>query len=89
MRADVIGLEVMGIVGNDERDAGFLRHAADLRHGDFVLIEMVVLHLEEEIVFSEQILVFVGEAARIFVAVGEERFVDIAAQAGGERDQAF
>ncbi len=33
--------------------------------------------------------VFVGEAARVFVRSCEEGFVDVAAQAGGERDQAF
>ena len=49
----------------------------------------MVLNFEEEIVFAEDVLVGVGQAARLVVAVGEEGFGDVAAQAGGHADQAF
>ena len=54
-----------------------------------VLLEAVVLHFEEEVVLAEHVRVFVGEAAGVVVLVGQEGFVDVAAQAGRQRDQAF
>ncbi len=54
-----------------------------------VQVEAVVLQFQEEILLPEQVGVFVGEPARVVVTIGEQRFVDVAAQAGRERDQAL
>ncbi len=87
--AGVVAAEVVGVVGGDEREAGVFGEAVDEREEGLVLVEAVVLEFEEEIVFAEEVRVFVGEAAGFVVAVGEEGFVDVAAKAGRERDQAF
>ncbi len=47
----------------------------------------MVLHLEEEVPAAEQVLVFVGDPARLVVAVGEKSFVHVATQTGGEADE--
>ena len=89
MGAGVFFAEVVGVVGGDEGDAGIEREAVDLGGEACILFEAVVLNFEEEVVFAEHLLVGVGHAARVFVPVGEDGFVKIAAEAGGEADEAF
>ncbi len=85
-----VGLaQVVGIVGGDQRDAGVGRQAMHQRHDFGVGLQAVILQFEEEILGAEQVCVFVGDAARVFVAVLQESFVDVAAQACRERDQAL
>ena len=66
-----------------------MREAVDLRRQALVLLEAVVLNFEEEVVLAEHVAIGVGEAAGVVVLVGEDGFVEIAAQAGGEADQAL
>ena len=89
VRAGVFAAQVVGVVGGDERDAGFDGEAIDLRDEALVLFEAVVLNFEEEIVFAEDVAIGVSEAAGIVVLVGEDGFVEVAAQAGREADEAF
>ena len=49
----------------------------------------MILQLQEEILLAEQVAVLVGQALGFVVAVRQQGFVDIAAQARRERDQAF
>ncbi len=49
----------------------------------------MVLHFEEEVLLAEHVRVLVGEAAGFVVAVRQQGFVDVAAEAGGHRDQAL
>ena len=66
-----------------------MREAVDLRREPLVLLEAVILNFEEEIVLAEDVAIGVGEAARVVVLVGEDGFVEVAAQAGREADEAF
>ena len=89
VRARVGLAQVVGIVGGHQRDAGVGSQAMHQRHDFGVGLQAVILQFEEEILGAEQVGVFVGDAARVFVAVLQQGFVDVAAQARGERDQAL
>ena len=89
MRAGVVLAEVVRIVGDHQRNPGVARQAMDLRQHFLIRIQAVILQLQEEILLAEQVAVLVGQALGFVVAVGQQGFVDIAAQAGRERDQAF
>ena len=54
-----------------------------------VLLQAVILNFEEEIVLAEHVGVAVGQALGFLVAVRQDGFVDVAAQAGRQRDQAL
>jgi len=87
--AGVVFAQVVGIIGDDERDAGFDGEAVDLRGEALILLEAVILNFEEVVVFAEEVAIFVGEAAGVFVVFVEDGFVDVSAEAGGEADEAF
>ena len=89
MGAGVFLAQVVRVVGGDQRDAGFRGEAVELRGEAGVLFEVMVLDFEEEVILAEYVVVGVGEAAGVVVLVGEDGFVDVAAQAGGHGDQAF
>ena len=74
MSAHVVVLEIVGIVGDDERNAGVASQTIDQGHNDLVLIEMMILHLEEEVVLAEEVLIFVREATGLFIAIGDSEF---------------
>jgi hypothetical protein len=85
----VVFAEVMRVVGGDEGVAGFDRQAVDFGSKALVLFEAVVLNLEEEIVLAEELAVVVGEAFGFVAFFVEDGFVNVAAEAGGEADEAF
>ena len=87
VRARVVLAQVMRIVGGDQRNAGVGRQAIDQRQHALIGFQAVILQFEEEILRAEQVGVFVRDAARVFVAIGQQCFVDIAAQARRQRDQ--
>ena len=89
VRAGVFAAQVVGVVGGDERNARIHGKAVDLRSQPLVLLEAVILNFEEEVLFAEDVAIGVGEAARVFVFVGEDGFVEVAAQARREADEAF
>ena len=89
MGAGVVAAQVVRIVGGHQRQAGLLREAIELRGEALVLLQVVVLHFEEEVVAAEDVGVGVGQAAGVVVLVGENGFGDVAAQAGGHADQPF
>src|SRR5580658_3176123 len=85
-----IGLgEVVAVVGRDERDAGFFREAHQVAIDADVLLEALVLHFEEEILFAENIAQAVGAFLSLIVFFGEQRVGYFSAQAGGKSDEAF
>jgi hypothetical protein len=87
--AGVFAGQIVRVVGGDQRDAGLLAKAEQVRQELLVEIEAVVLDLDEEIVLAEDVLVLVGETAAVVVALLNEGFVDLTAQAGGEANQAL
>src|SRR6185312_3314181 len=89
MRSNVVLCQIVRVVRDYQRDSGFGGQPVDLRQQDLVLIEPVILQLQEEVVFSEKVGIFVGKPLGIVVLVREQGFVDIASQAGGHGDQSF
>ncbi len=89
VRAGVFAAQIVRIVGRDQRDAGFDREAVDLRREALVLLEPVILNFEEEVLLAEHLAIGISEAAGVVVFVVEDGFVEVAAQAGREADQAF
>ena len=81
LRARVGLLQVMRVVGRHQRNAGLGREPVHLRHRHAVLAQAVVLNFEEEVPLAEQVLVFVGMAPRLVVALPENRLRDLALQA--------
>ena len=62
MRASVVTTKIMRVVRGNERDAGFRRHADQLRSDNLVLIELVILDFEKEVVAAKQIAILVARA---------------------------
>jgi hypothetical protein len=82
-------MEIVAVVGGDERDAGFLGEADEVFVYALLDFKALVLNFEEEIAFAEN----VAEAISILAGQVEffihHRFGDRAAKAGGEGDEAF
>ncbi len=89
VRAGVVLAHIVRVVGGDQRDTGLFRQAAQVRDHNAVRVEPVILDLEEEVAAAEQVGVLVGEFAGVVVALGDQCLIDVAAQAGRQRDQAF
>ena len=70
-----------------QRDAGVVGETVNLRQHGPVLIQAVILQFQKKITLSEHVGIGIGHPARFLVAVRHQGFVDIAAQAGRERDQ--
>jgi len=87
--AGIVAAQIVRVVGGYQRQAGFRRQPVDGRHQALILFEVVVLNFEEEIAFAEDVRVGVGGTAGIVVAVGQQDFGNVAAQAGGHADQPF
>src|SRR5579863_6128205 len=89
VRAGVFAAQIMRVVGGDQRDAGFDGEAIDLGDETLVLVEPMVLNFEKEVFLAEDVAVGVSEPAGVVVFFGENGFVEVAAQAGREADEAF
>ena len=89
MRPHVVVAQIVRIVGDDQRNAGLARHAPDLRHDTVCPDRGRDPASPERNCLSEEIRVFVREPLGIVVAIGQHRFVNIAAQAGRKRNQPF
>ncbi len=89
VRARVFAAQIMRVVGGDERNAGFDRQAVDLRRQPLVLLEAVILNFEEEVLLAEDVAIGIGQAAGVVVFIVEDGFVEVAAQARREADEAF
>ncbi len=82
VRPRVAFAHVMRIVGGYQRNARVLRQPQQLGDHDLVLIETVILNFEKEVLLAEHIGVAVSQALGFFVAIGQDGFIDVAAQAG-------
>ena len=72
----------MRVVGGHQRNARFLTQPQQRGHQALVEVESVVLDFEVEILLAEHILVLESKAAAGVVSGFEQRFVQIAPQAG-------
>ena len=85
----VFVVEIMAIVGGDERDAGFFRESNELGVDALFDGQALVLNFEEEIAFAEDVAEAVGVFASLAVFFFDDAFSDGAAETGAESDQAF
>ena len=69
MGAGVILGQVVGVVRCDQRDAGFLAQAVELGQKLLVELEPMVLDFEVEVLFAEDVEVFVSQPATLLVVV--------------------
>ncbi len=89
VRPRILFAEVVRIVGGDEREAGFAGKAHEFGCQALILLQVVVLHFEEEILGAEDVAILVRHAPRIVVLVGKQSLRNVAAQAGRHADQAL
>ena len=82
-------VDVVEVVGHDEREAGLRRQAQELLVEARLLGDPVVLELQEEVALAEDVAVLAGQAAGRLPVVDLERLRDLAAEAGGEADEAL
>ena len=84
----VIGLpQVVHIVGADEGEAEVLRNRLQATIDDLLLGDALKLHLEEEVVGSEDVTELGGGGERLRIAVRPQRCRDFTFQAAAEADQ--
>ena len=77
----------MRVVGGHQGDSGFAGEAQQAVIDLLIHFQALILHLQEEVPFSENVAQAVSGVARVGFAVFHHRFGDFAAQAGGESDQ--
>ena len=82
MRLVLLAVDVVQVVGDDERQADLGREAQQLLVQPALLGDAVVLELEEEAVLAEDVAVLAGELAGELPVVDLERLRDLAAEAG-------
>ena len=91
---DVMGfglilVDVVEVVGHDQRQAGLGRQPQELLVEPALLGQAMVLELEEEAVLAEDVAVLAGQLAGELPVVGLERPGDLAAETGRQADQAL
>ncbi len=89
VRARIFFAQVMRIVGGHQRKAGFAGEAHQCGREALILLQVVVLHFEEEILGAEDVAILVRHAPRIVVLVGKQGLRNVAAQAGRHADQSL
>ena len=78
-------VDVVEVVGDDQRQAGLGREPEELLVEPALLGDAVVLELEEEAVLAQDVAVLAGELARELPVLHLERLGDLAAEAGADR----
>ena len=82
----VVVVEIVAIVGGDQRNARFLGQAHEVAVDALFDFEALVLNFEKEISFSKNIAEAVGVFARLVKFLFDDGFGDRAAEARGESD---
>ncbi len=86
--ATVAALDVVRVVGGDERDVEVLLHAEHGLDDGFVRAEVVILDFEEEVAAAEDLFKVAGGGFGLVVVVGHEVLRNLAGEAAGEADEA-
>ena len=89
MRPRIVLTQVMRVVGRNQRESGLSGQAHEGWREPLVLLQVMVLHFEEEILLPEDLAVFVSGSPRIVIFIGEQDLRNMTAQASGHRDQPF
>ena len=91
---DVVGVEVLlpeevDVVGGHEGDARLPVDVEDLAVHLLLLGQSLVLHLEEVVALAEDVLELQGRAERLLGLAAQELLGHLAAEAGGQGDEAL
>ena len=89
LRLGVLGVHVVQVVGDDERDLRAARDLADAFTLPLLLGDPVVHELEEVVARAEDLLVLVRDLHRGVDALFQQRAREFALQAGRQRDEAL
>ena len=87
VRARVLLIQVVAVVGGDQRDAGLLGHLDQVAVDLLLLLQPVRLDLEEEVPLAEDVLELAGGDLGRLRPAAHHRLRDLAAEAGGQTDQ--
>ena len=79
----------MRIVSSYERKSGIVREPVEFGNYPLILIEVVILHFKEKVAAAKYVGVGVSLPPGLFVPVRKNGLSYLAAQAGGEGDQAL
>ena len=82
MRVDVFLVCIVAVVGADERIALLIMETNQLPVDMLLLRNSVVLKLEEEVILTEDIPVFTGNAFRAFIIPAADSLGNLTGQAG-------
>jgi hypothetical protein len=86
LRVSIVVVQVVAIIGGDERNAGFFGQANELRVDTFFDGKALILNLQKEIALAEDVAQFVGGFASFVVLVVDDAFGDGAAEASTQSD---
>ena len=89
MRAAIIFVHIVAVVGSSRPDARALGNAQHVGNDLALLFEAVIMDFEKESAFAEDILIFGGALLGQFDAARQQVRSDFAVQACGEGNQAF
>ncbi len=81
--------QVVAIVGGHQGNSGFARQTDDFRIDALFNVQALILNLQEEIPFSENVAQPISGFARLLGTFLDQIFGDRSAQTGGQRDQSF
>ena len=83
----VLFINIVGIVGEDEGNAGFLMDADQPAGGPLLLREPMLLNFQIKVLCPEEIPQLQGLALRLFIIPADDAPGDIAAHAAGEAEK--
>ena len=89
MGAGIVFAQIVGVVRCYQRHTHFVRQSIHQRHQTLILLHAMILNFQEEIVFAVDVAILVGQFLTLLILVSQQRFVDVATQAGGHCDEAF
>ncbi len=87
LRVGVVFAEIVAVVGGDQRQAKIFFQLEEAGMDAVLLLQALILNLEKEIVFAENVGVGSGGGAGGVVVVLHQALGDFALQAAGEADQ--
>ena len=88
LRVGVVFAEIVAVVGGDQRQAEIFFQLEEAGMDAVLHLQALILNLEKEILFAENVGVRAGSGARGVVVAFDQALGDFAFQASGEADQA-
>src|SRR5438270_4524622 len=85
----IVTADVMAVVGGDERNAKFFFQPQQVRTNLLLEREPLILNLEKEVVFAEDVAIGGGRVPRRIVLVCHQMLAKFSGQAARKSDQTF